>query len=64
MLSNSEKYFKEICLRCENHAKNMTCEDMQTCPVYKLYLIAKSKEKIVYKNNNWNVPQPPPTGWI
>lgn len=44
-----DKYFKEICERCENHANNFNCEDMLTCPAYKLYVIAKGKTKTVYK---------------
>lgn len=56
-----EKYFRDICERCENHAKNMSCEDMMTCPAYKLYLIAKDKKKVVYQNNGWQTtPTPRP----
>lgn len=43
---NEEKLFNQICERCENHAKNMVCEDMNTCPAYNLYLIAKSKRTV------------------
>lgn len=54
-----EKYFNEICERCENHAKNMSCEDMMVCPAYKLYCIAKSKKKVVYRQDEWQTPPPP-----
>ena len=54
-----EKYFNEICERCENHAKNMSCEDMMECPAYKLYCIAKSKKKVVYRQGEWQTPPPP-----
>lgn len=54
-----EKYFNEICERCENHAKNMSCEDMMECPAYKLYCIAKSKKKVVYRQDEWQTPPPP-----
>lgn len=54
-----EKYFKEICERCENHAKNMSCEDMIGCPAYKLYCIARSKRKVVYKSDGWQTPPTP-----
>lgn len=54
-----EKYFKEICERCENHAKNMSCEDMTGCPAYKLYLMAKSKRKVVNKKDCWQRPPLP-----
>lgn len=53
---NEEKLFNQICERCENHAKNMVCEDMNTCPAYNLYLIAKSKRttiKTVLAMNAW-----------
>ena len=45
---NEEQLFSQICERCENHAKNMNCEDVNTCPAYKLYLLAKKKRKVVY----------------
>ena len=54
-----EKYFNEICERCDNHAKNMSCEDMMECPAYKLYCIAKSKKKVVYRQDEWQTPPPP-----
>lgn len=49
---NEEQLFNQICERCENHAKNMNCEDMETCPAYKLYLVAKKKRKVVYKQSD------------
>lgn len=56
---NEERLFKHICERCENHATNMNCEDMMTCPAYKLYLIAKDKRKVVYKQDGWQTPPTP-----
>lgn len=56
---DAEKQFEEICLRCENHAVNLNCEDMEDCPAYKLYLIAKSKRKVIYKKDVWSTPPPP-----
>lgn len=56
---NEENLFKQICERCENHAENMTCEDMNTCPAYNLYLIAKSKRKVIYKRDVWQTPPTP-----
>ena len=58
-MSLARKYMQDICDRCENHAKNMSCEDLQTCPAWKLYCIACSKEKIVIKKDLWTVPPPP-----
>lgn len=56
---NAETLFKQICERCENHAKNMSCEDMIGCPAYALYCIAKSKKKVVYRQNEWQEPPTP-----
>lgn len=56
---NEEQLFSQICERCENHAKNMNCEDMDTCPAYKLYLLAKKKRKVVYKQSDWGTPPTP-----
>lgn len=56
----TEKYMREICNRCENHAKNFSCEDLQTCPAYKLYCLAERKEKTVVVNRgNWDTPPTP-----
>lgn len=56
---NEENLFKQICERCEKHAKNMSREDMNTCPAYKLYLVSKSKREIIYKSNDWQTPPTP-----
>ena len=56
---NEEILFKQICDRCENHAMNMSCEDMMTCPAYKLYCLAKDKRKVVYKRDVWQEPPTP-----
>lgn len=56
---NEETLFKQICERCENHAKNMVCEDMNTCPAYNLYLVAKRKNKVIYKRDDWQTPPTP-----
>lgn len=55
----SKKLLKSACERCENYAENMVCEDMNTCAVYNLYLIAKSKTKVVYKRDYWQTPPTP-----
>ena len=44
---------------CENHAKNFSCEDKHTCPVYKLYCIASGKEKVIVKSGSWDIPPAP-----
>lgn len=54
-----EKLFKQICLRCENHAKNFVCEDMMTCPAHELYIIASDKIKTIYKKDDWATPPTP-----
>ena len=56
---DEEQLFCQICERCENHAKNMNCEDMDTCPAYKLFLIAKRKNKVIYKRDDWQTPPTP-----
>lgn len=56
---NEELLFKQICERCENHAKNMNCEDMDSCPAYKLYLVARSRRKVVFAQNDWQIPPVP-----
>lgn len=58
-MMNEENLFKQICERCENHAKNMSCEDMNTCPAYNLYLVAKRKNKVIYKRDDWQTPPTP-----
>jgi hypothetical protein len=63
-MKEEEKLFRQICERCENHATNMYCEDMSTCPAYQLYLIARDKRKVVYKQNDWQTPPEPIPGII
>lgn len=63
-MSLARKYMQEICDRCENHAKNFSCEDLQTCPAWKLYCIAIGKEKVIIKRDVWSVPPPPPAEMI
>lgn len=58
-MKKEEKLFKQICEQCENHSYNMSCEDMSTCPAYQLYLIARDKRKVVYKQNEWQTPPTP-----
>ena len=52
----ADKYMREACDMCENHAKNFSCEDKHTCPVYKLYCIASGKEKVIVKSGVWDTP--------
>ena len=56
---NEEQLFNQICEKCENHAKDMNCEDMETCPAYKLYLVSKKKRKASYKQSDWGIPPTP-----
>jgi hypothetical protein len=58
-MMNEEQLFSQICERCENHANNMNCEDMDTCPAYNLYLMAKKKRKVSYKQSDWGTPPTP-----
>lgn len=52
--------FKEACLRCENHAENMTCEDKMSCQVYGLYVEAKKKTKVkIVDSKEWETPPTP-----
>ena len=52
---------REACDMCENRAKNFSCEDKHTCPVYKLYCIASGKEKVIVKSGSWDThPAPRP----
>lgn len=56
----AEYLFKEACLRCENHAKNMECEDKMSCPVYGLYVEAKKKTKVkIVDKKEWETPPTP-----
>lgn len=55
----AERYFQEICNRCENHAKDCACEDLQTCPAYKLYCLAREKKKVIIKHEEWQIPPTP-----
>lgn len=52
-MTREEKLFNEICERCENFATGTACEDIATCPAYKLYCVAKSKRQVVYRQNVW-----------
>lgn len=58
-MSLADKYMREACDMCENHAKNFSCEDKHTCPVYKLYCIASGKEKVIVKSGSWDTPPAP-----
>ena len=73
-MTKEEKLLKEVCERCESYAVNFDCEDMDKCPAYKLYEIAKSKRKTSRKTeSSWEDTSPRnsevcspvgPTGWI
>ena len=58
-MSLVDKYMREACDMCENHAKNFSCEDIHACPVYKLYCIASGKEKVIIKGGSWDTPPAP-----
>lgn len=57
-MSIADKYMREACDRCESHAKNFSCEDKHTCPVYKLYCMACEK-KVIIKKDSWETPPAP-----
>lgn len=58
-MSLANKYIRNACDICENHAKNFSCEDKHTCPMYKLYCIASRKEKVIVKSGSWDIPPLP-----
>lgn len=49
---------KEACERCEEGMFE-GCDSRLNCPVYALYCEANKKEKIVYKQNDWQIPPSP-----
>ena len=53
-MTKEDKLFKECCERCESNATGFDCEDKFTCPVYKLYELAKGKKKVVHKTDSWD----------
>lgn len=70
-MTRETKLFNEICERCENFAIGTTCEDIDTCPAYKLYCIAKKKQN--KRESSWEDTTPrnseclavsAPTGWV
>ena len=54
-----KKYLNEICERCENHSIADTCEEMISCPAFKLYCLAKDKKQVIYKKDDWSEPPTP-----
>lgn len=57
-MSYAKYLLKQSCERCEEGNLD-TCENALTCPVYALYLEATKKEKVVYKQNEWQEPPTP-----
>ena len=55
-----DKLFHSACERCEEWSAYTQCEVQATCPVYKLYVAAKGKEKVkVVRASDWAVPPTP-----
>lgn len=60
-----EYLLENACERCEN-GKFGGCDSYLSCPVYALYCEAKKliKEKIIYKQDNWQTPPAPKSEMI
>lgn len=58
-MTRARKLLQECCERCTEWSSTDACEDHITCPVFKLYELADSKKKIVYKRDVWETPPPP-----
>ena len=57
-MSSAKYLLKQSCERCEEGNLD-TCENALSCPVYALYVEATKKEKVVYKQNEWQEPPTP-----
>lgn len=58
-MTQAKKLLKECCERCTEWSSTDACEDHITCPVFKLYELADSKVKTVYKRDAWETPPTP-----
>lgn len=57
-MSYAKHLLKQSCERCEEGNLD-TCENALSCPIYALYVEATKKEKVVYKQNEWQEPPTP-----
>ena len=57
-MSYAKYLLKKACERCEEGNLD-TCDNTLSCPVYALYVEATKKEKVVYKQDGWQVPPAP-----
>lgn len=57
-MSYAKHLLKKACERCEEGNLD-TCENTLFCPVYALYVEATKKEKVIYKQNEWQTPPTP-----
>ena len=64
MVTEVDMLLRQACQRCDEWGKSFVCECQDTCPVYKLYLMARGKREVKYVKDVWNVPPAPPSGWI
>jgi hypothetical protein len=58
-----EYLLESACERCEK-GKFGGCDSYLSCPVYALYCEAKKKEKIIYKQDDWQIPPTPKSEMI
>jgi hypothetical protein len=54
---------RKACERCEEGMFE-NCESYLNCPVYVLYCEANKKEKIIYKQNSWQMLSTPKSEMI
>jgi len=59
MTKEEKKLLIKDCERCTEWSSTDACEDHATCPVFQLYTLADSKQKIVYKQDVWQAPPSP-----
>lgn len=57
-MSYAKRLLKKACERCEEGNLN-GCENTLSCPVYALYVEATKKERVVYKQGEWQEPPVP-----
>lgn len=63
MKTKEERLLQQACERCENFSCNDKCENQPSCPVYKLYQVAKEYRSLAYRAS-WAVPPEPIPGII
>lgn len=57
-MNKVDKLLNEACQRCESFGKGFRCEDKVSCPVFQLYEIAKSNNKVIDRSS-WAIPPTP-----